>query len=404
MEKLPKDYSQSIVQRALESIRSAITASSKKAAQDLFDTSKEIRDSIKKLADKVSDMAGEPGEQTQATFVPPPEDLSVYEFGTWGFATVNPFLRWKYRGKIVGYEFYGTMNVTFTDGDPTKPDFEPHESDYVQKGVHYPYNGSLLGQGLGTVASPNTYLNTLDPAGTSTHILDRRLWKAIASKRLILENVTTGEWGYIGGSKAVPLGILLTNPTMYRLSASWNKADPDHPETAQTYLEWREGDIWRIKEYPSQSLFTIGPLAIFYKRIGNIYVKARTIGKGHSYSNYTEAVSSTGVTSSENVPAPVIVMPVHECNPGVTRSCTLDQADNYKPRCPVCGIVEWDAIISGTREVDHWAIFGFEWSSVEFVYEELDSSYGEFTYPTKRAIAGVDGEFLDGEDVEGTVE
>lgn len=378
-EKLPKEYNQSIVQRVIEGLKSTITSSSKKAAQDLFDTSKEIKDSIKKLSDKISDMDGEPGEQQQATYVPPPEDLTVYEFGTWGFATVNPFMKWKYRGKIIGYEFYGTMNVD------SNYDFEPHESDYVQKGVHFAYNGTILGQGNG-ISTPNTYLNTLDPSGTNTHILDRRLVKALASKRLILENTKTGKQGYIGGDVAI--ADLFANPSMYRLRAS---------TTSDGIVTWTDGDTWRIRNYPSQSLFTIGSLAIFYKRTGNIYVKARTIGKGHSYSNYTASTASTGISSTETVPAPTIVMPVHQCAPGVTRTCTLAQADDYKPRCPVCGIVEWSSIVSGTREVDHFSFFGIEACNVEFVWEELDSSYGEFWYPTKRTMEGEDTEFKDGE-------
>jgi hypothetical protein len=396
-EKIPKDYNPGTIQKVVEGLKRSIGISSKKSAQDLFDTSKEIKDSITKLAKKVANLAGEGGEQGQgATYTPVPEDLTVYEFGTWGFATVNPFLRWKYRGKIVGYEFYGTMNVD------ANGDFEPHESDYVQKGTHYAYNGTLLGQGNGTT-QPNLYLHTQGPTALDSHILDRRLVKALASKRPILENVDTGEWGYIGGFQAIPFLPILVNPTMYKIFAS-RPTDPDDLTSAPIPLTWTDGDTWRIKEYPNQSLFSIGALAIFYKRLGNIYVKARTIGKGHSYSNFTESTSSTGVSSTETVDAPVIVMPKHQCAPGLIRECTLVEANNFKPYCTGCGkIVPWIEIVSGTREIDHWALFGFEYSSVEFVFEELDAALGEFQYITKRSIAGPDGEFKDGEDVEGEV-
>jgi hypothetical protein len=394
-EKFPKDYNQSTVQKIVEGLRKSVGLAAKKAAQDLYDTSKEIKDSINKLAKKVANLEGEPGEQSQPTYVPPPENLEVFEFGTWGFATVNPFLRWKYRGKVVGYEFYGTMNV-----ETTTLDFEPQENDYTQQGKHYKY--SLLGQGNGET-TPNTYLHTLDPLGLNTHILDRRLAKPVASKRLKIENVTTGEWGYIGGSQAIPLLNIVVNPTMYKISAS-RPTDENDPESAQIPLTWTDGDEWRIKSYPNQSLFTIGALAIFYKRWGNIYVKARTIGKGHSYSNFTVSTASTGVSSSEVVEPPVIVMPKHQCNPGLIRPCTLEEAYEFKPYCTGCGkIVPWTEIVSGTREIDHWALFGFEYSSVEFVFEELDSALGEFQYITRRSIAGPDGEFKDGEDVEGEV-
>lgn len=384
-EKLPKDYDQSTIQKIVEGIKRSIGISSKKSAQDLFDTSQEIKDSITKLAKKVANLASEGGEQGQNTYVPAPEDLTVFSFGTWGFATVNPFLRWKYRGKIVGYEFYGTMNVDDND------DFEPHIEDYVQKGTHVGYNGSLLGQGLGTVASPNSYLNT------TPHILDRRVVKAIASKRLILENVTTGEWGYIGGYFAVPFLTALVNPNSYKLFAS-RPTDPDDLTSAPIVLEWRNGDTWRIKDYPNQQLFSIGALAIFYKRVGDIYVKVRTVGKGHSYSNFTEAVSSS---AQEVADTPVIVMPVHGIEPSTGlrcgRSCTLAEADDYKPRCPVHDIVEWSEIESGTRETDHFSFFGFEACNVEFVYEELDSTLGDFFYQTKRSFEGQDETFRDGD-------
>jgi hypothetical protein len=390
-EKLPKDYNQSTLQKIIESIKGSIGSAVQKAAQDLFDTSQEIKDSINKLATKVADLEGEgEGEQGKApNFVPAPQELKVYEFGNWGFAYVSPFIRWKYFGKIKGYEFYGSMNVD------SEGDFIIHEEPYVQKGVHYSYNGSLLLQGVGTVADPNQYLNTKDPAETNSHILSIDLVKLIPKNRLILENVTRGTEGYIG-SDGTDIPTLIDGygtPNKYRLRGG----------NVGSFVTWVNEDVWRIKDYPPNRLFNIGSLAIFYKRTGNFYVKARSIGKGHSYSDFTEVVTSEGISSTaSDIPPPNIVMPVHACNglEGNKRtSCTLtdEEGRDFRPYCPACNrVVPWDEIVSGTREVDHFAFFGFEYSSVEFVWEEVDAEYGEFTYQTKRSIQGEDETFREG--------
>lgn len=371
-EKLPKDYDQSIVQKVIEGIKNSIGLASRKSSQELADTTQEIKDSISNLARKIAGLAGEgEGEQGKAaTYLPPPENLTVFEFGTWGFAHVDPFFRWKYRGKVVGYEFYGSMN-----DDGTDDVFAVEEQDYVQVGIHYGYSSILEGQG--TIASPNTYLYTKGLTDAESHVLDRRLVKAIASKRLTLENVTQGTNRIIGGTGLSPVLAYGTEPK-YKLRAG-NLGDP---------LTWVDGDEWRIKSYPSNLLFSIGALAVFYKRPGNFYAKARSMGKGHSYSNFTSVATSTGVTSAEEIDAPTIVYPVHDCG----RTCTLDVADNYKPRCPVHGISEWSEIISGTRETDHYSFFGFEACNVEFVWEENPDTTLDLMYRTKHQPAGEDEE------------
>jgi hypothetical protein len=117
-------------------------------------------------------------------------------------------------------------------------------------------------------------------------------------------------------------------------------------------------------------------------------VRARTVGKGDTYSDFAPPMAeapeqSTGLSSSEDLSTPVFVQPTH--SDGHLCPIETDENDsNYgKPIHEVTGLpVEWSDIVSGCRETDHLKFFGFEWCHVELVYntipeddEELDVFY-----------------------------
>lgn len=192
-----------------------------------------------------------------------------------------------------------------------------------------------------------------------------------------LENVETGAYGPI-----TFYGLLRPRWTI--------KADG---------VTWSEGDRWRIKDYPKNRLFNIGALCIFYKRTGIFYVKVRSQGKGHSYSAFSTATASTGLTSTEEIAPPDFKYPVHACylidgGTTATRTCKLEEADGYIPRCPVHGLVyDWEEIIAGTRQTEHQALFGFEWINVETVWEEVVADEDARTktfYHVRRWVDDVD--------------
>jgi len=145
-EKLPQDYEPGAIQKIIERLKMSITGSELKRTKDLYDTSQELKQQIadleKQLTEKISTL-GDERAPIQAN-LPIPQNLKVWELGKWGWATVDPFMRWKYIGKIQGYEFYGSQNTGFT----------PQSDPYLQSGYHY---------GTGTELLPNTYLNTENP-------------------------------------------------------------------------------------------------------------------------------------------------------------------------------------------------------------------------------------------------
>lgn len=349
-EKVPQEYEPSIIQRIVDRITQSIDRNKQTQDKQLYDTSVELKDSInsteERLSGRLNSATG--GEQPKTpTIVPPPENLRVFEFGTFGFAYVDPFTRWKYPFTIRNYEFFGDMN----DG------FDIHEEAYTQKGVHFGGNGE-------------SYLDTEDPLDVDSFILNKEL--VGFGREYTLENVTKGTSGTI---------------------SSYGLARPKYLIRAPG-VTWDNGDIWRIKNYPKNKMFNIGSLCIFSKRIGNFYVKARTVGKGYSYSSFTEQVSSEGTTSSSEIDAPTIVPPIHNCqayDPSLeNRYCTLEAAYNYRPRCPDHGVVPWTEIIGGSRETDHFAVFGVEVCNVELVYNEVEDDTLDVNYYFRRFQETVD--------------
>jgi hypothetical protein len=347
-DKLPQDYKPGIVQKIIERVKQSITAVDQKQSQALQDTSRELQENIdtveERLTKKIDGTAGDGANRS--TYVPVPQDLNVFEFGLWGFAYIDPFMRFKYPQTVRGYEFYGSQNVEDVNG---VDDFEVQQEPYTQQGVHF---------GTGTTTSPDEYLNTEDTLGNDTFILTTGLVNLITP--LTLENMDTGEKGNI-----VAYGLVKPRYTI--------KA---------TGVTWREGDRWRIYKYPKNRLFNIGSLCIFPKRLGNVWIKARAFGKGHSFSGFTAATQSSGLSSTSEIEAPTIVYPIHECG----RTCTLDEADDYLPRCDVHGVVAWDEITGGTRQTDHFSFFGFEGCNVELVYNEITDEDVDVLYRAKHQL------------------
>lgn len=332
-EKLPPDYDQGVIQKVIERLKASIGLADKEQTQARIDTTEEINDRISKLEEKVAEETGTQTGDQQISMIPPPQNLTVYEFGNWGFAHVDPDFLYKWIGKITGYEFYGDMNTGF---DYNK---EPYsESGSTRK--HFGTDGT-------------TWLLTEDESGPDSFILDRRLVNLV--NPLTIQNLTQGTEGTI-------IAYALLKPKY----------------SINTTISWNNGDLWRIKQYPQNKLFNIGSLCIYYKRFGNFYVRARSVGRGHSYSQFTEETASTGLTSTEEIAAPTFVYPVHGCylidGGTVTRTCTLDSADDYVPRCPEHGLVhDWEEIVAGTRQTEHQSLFGFEWCNVEVVFNEVEA-------------------------------
>jgi hypothetical protein len=349
-EKLPQDYDAGLVQKAIEKVKQGLDAATKKISQALSDQTQELNEKIesvdKNLTRKIAATTGDDSGYTHK--VPIPQDLKVYEFGTWGFCHIDPFMRWKYPGTIRGYEFYGSQNVT---GPDDEEDFEIQKDNYSQGGINY--------------GTDTNWLDTEDTVGDGTWILDRGL----IGKTLL--NVDTGDEGPI---------------------TSYGLLRPKFSITA-TGVTWSEGDRWIIKDYPKNRLFSIGGLAIFYKRTGNIWVKCRSYGKGYSYSNFTVATQSEGLTSSEDIVAPEFVYPVHACflfdGGTVTRSCEMDETTGYLPKCGTHGIItDWEEIIGGTRQTEHYSFFGLEGCNVEVVWDEItdEDAEGKIFYHVRRWV------------------
>jgi len=255
-EKFPKEYSQSKIQKIIE----RIMGEGKSGDKALTDLSEELKSEIANVEKKLSKKIAQKGQGAPSIphFLPPPKDLNVLGIATFGIASCMPYFKWKYKLKIRGYEFYGSHNTGFS------PQTEP----YTQTGTHYtPTAWTLLHKD-----EPCTYLNTKDATDSSnTFYLEGVL------NGLTLENVDEGTSGEISGfSRNLPL----TRNAPFRLTVDG--------------VTWNDGDTWRIKKYPSNKLFNMGPLAVFPKYpLKTFYVRARTEGAGHSYSSFTDEVDST---------------------------------------------------------------------------------------------------------------
>jgi hypothetical protein len=337
MEKAPKDYSQGTFQKIVEYLDQKISRADRKAQSAYQDLSQDFTSKLaaaeKKLSDKI---AGKDEMGLPACALPSPQGLEVYEAGLFGWAHCDPFYPWKYFGKVQGYEFFGSPN----DG------FEPHQDPYTETGYHRGTNGSIYLNTEDAVTPSNTFVFTFGLVGKS------------------ITNVTSGVSGTI---KAYNVSYI-----RYRIRCE----DEDGNN-----ITWNTGDQWRIYKYPSNRLFSIGSQAIFVKRPGTYYVRARTRGRGHSYSEFTKQATSSGLTSGLDVP--VIVPPKHNCG----LDCTIDGngSPNWgKPRCPTHGIVPWDEIKEGTREIEHYVFFGVEWCNVEVVWEAIDTEKKGVWYDVRR--------------------
>jgi len=330
-ERPPKQYNQGKIQALFERVVKIVRGSEERSKQFAADQSKEISQKYdQKLAQIEEQIGSETGEnQGPPQQLPTPQNLTVFELGLWGFAHIDPFQRWKYIGKLVGYEFYGSPNSGFS------PEGEP----YTQTGVHYK---KLVDTG-------ETYLNTEHPSDDSlSHVLDWRLIK-LGANQLTLENLTQGT------SDVIEAGAYKLSNPKYQI-----KADS---------VTWDDGDEWRIKNYPQNKLFNIGSFAVFPKRLGNFYVVARSMGKGKSFSAFTEEETSTGLTSTGEITAPTFVQPWHLSNTP-EEQCTIVGGE---PVCNTHGSISWEDVGGGCRETDHFSLFGFEWCNVEIVYNEVDT-------------------------------
>jgi len=152
----------------------------------------------------------------------------------------------------------------------------------------------------------------------------------------------------------------------------YNLFDLKHKVKA-TGVTWVEGDEWRIYEYPANKLPSIGAFATYRKRPGNFYVVSRTVGKGDSYSDFTDEVTTTGLSSSEDLSTPTFVDPLYKDE---ITDCPIDTSpvsiDYGKPIHPTLGAVPWTDIVGGCRETGHVKLFGFEWCNIELVYNTID--------------------------------
>jgi hypothetical protein len=410
-ERLPEEYDGPKIEGIIETLERKVKGVERVNKQELTDLSKDLKDQItlveQTLTDKIE--SGLKEDDEFPTTLPVPQNLKVFEAIVFGFAHVDPFQRVKYFGKLVNYEFYGSQNSF----DNTNQPITPQEQPYEQVGTH---------RGTGTVGSPDTYLNTEHPTdSTYSFVLDDRLFNplwvgALKEKRLVLENLTRRAKGKCDDTEASKLkdadgdfvnknivaGMYAHNMKDNK-DANWTEilsvaagelsladdifADGDSYEVGTGRISgfklgnakyqiqaegvsWVAGDQWRIKVYPQNKLFSIGAFCTFTKRVGSYYVLARSVGKGNSFSPFTDEVESTGISSGGNLPIPTIVYPVHNgAGDGGGITCTLTGG---LPDCPNHGVVPWSEIISGSREVAHFDVFGFERSVMEIVYEDLE--------------------------------
>ena len=402
-DKVPREYNPEAMQKIIDNIQREQRRAEGRRAADTIDVALRLKRDIQKVEDQLVESLSAGGEDaaSQPFNLPTPRNLKCYELINWGWTTVVPYLSWKYWGKIRGYEFYGSQNQDFT------PQAEP----YTETGTH---------RGSGTLANPDTYLDTEDiDDPTNTFVLDPRLNN---TGKIILENTTRSVRGKIDGletdklkdsTQSFPLitsGMKVQNTslnkwaTVLSVAAGELTLDDDiftrlgegylvgagliplslfafglkkRYQVKATGVTWVAGDEWRIYDYPENRLLSIGSLATFLKRKGNFYVRARTIGRGKSFSDFyppltSSPITSSGLSSSEDLSTPSFVQPVYSDG----KTCPIDtnpSSSHYgKPIHPDTGLpVEWTSIVDGCRELDHVKFFGFEWCNVEIVYETI---------------------------------
>lgn len=298
MEKIPKDYSPGKLQQIIEYLEQKITGGEKRSSRDFQDLSQEFKTQLasveKKLTQKIEgkDELGKPPRT-----LPVPQDLVVRTVGLFVFCSVKPVAFWKHLvAGIRGYEFYGSYNQNFTAQD----------DDYTQTGTHRGDNGSAYLYTKDTVTPANTFY------------IEHRVVKAIVKNQLTLENLTKGTSGTITAD-------------VYKL-----------PYKLQINgMSWDAGDAWRIRNYPCNKLYSIGPFAFFVKSFKTasleFYVKARTVGAGRAFSDF---VSSDTTQAVETMPAPANVRASQ-----ILRPLSQTQHVYWRQDIPYVDIlVEWDDI------------------------------------------------------------
>jgi hypothetical protein len=222
-----------------------------KAIKDLSEDLEGKLTSTEKKLEKM--IAGKDEMGAPPRTLPVPNKLTVWDGILFGFAYVDALQRWKYVGKITGYEFYGSHNSGFT----------PQANPYSQSGHHYGSNSS-------------TYLYTYESSTSSNNFIFDKPFELVG---LTLENVTQGTSGSI-----TLLSLVHLAEAYYKLTVSG--------------VTWDKGDRWRIKRYPSNRLWNVDAVTLFTKYMDcSYYVKARTVGIGKSFSQFTDEVSSTEQTA-----------------------------------------------------------------------------------------------------------
>lgn len=354
-ENLPYKYSKKAIQRIIELIE-------QRRAKDKKSQQKALRDMSKELSTKITDEGKrlerkiEGDEPRIPVKIPAPQNLVVWElFGFFVLISVNPFSFWKYLGTIKGYEFFGSLN----DG------FDPKLDDYSQTGIH---------RGL---VPDDPWLYTYSSDDDDNFKLDSRVVKLLESQRLLIQNITKGTEGTIRS-----LGTFYPN-NIYKLNAK----DSDNNN-----ITWNPGDGWRIKNYPSNKLWSIGSLAFAIKPFfPTYYAIARTVGRGHSYSQFTSQVPSREPSELVVLPTPTIRLPKHvKCGAGVDDAdleCELDHKGDWlgkyydwdgKPWCPTHGPLNWEdankraTTYDGSMQIAHYDKFGVEWCDIEIWWDYED--------------------------------
>lgn len=418
-EKLPKDYDPGKIEAILEKFERKVVGLEKVNKDSLRDLSKEFKGLVAQVEEDLNeriDSGKGDGGTPMSTRLPVPNNLKCFEAVAWGFAHVDPFQRVKWLGKIKGYDFYGSNNPFVNPKTPGDTDYDnvllatPQDAPFVMVGTHY---------GTGTEAAKDTYLNTQHPTDEDlSWVLDNRLVKVLPENRLIIENINRSTKGTvdqtvanelndsdgdfvnkgikagmyahkIGGNDdtywaevlTVAAGVLTLDSDIFEEGDSYEvgtgritgyKLLNKKYEIQAQGVEWVQGDKWRIRQYPQTKLFSIGSFATFTKRSGNFYVKARSVGGKGMYGAFTEQVTSEGLSSDGNVPPVPIVYPIHfgsGDDPVNGQECTMNGGF---PECQNHGVLTWDQITAGTREIAHYDLFGFERSIFELVWEEID--------------------------------
>jgi len=295
-ENFPKDYKW--LQRIFESFVQKQSRDKRTHDKALIDMSKELSTKIDTEVAKVS-KGGDADRPGVPTHIPAPQDLKVLDLLVLGIATVNPFTRWKYAGKIKGYEFYGSHTTGFN----------PTANTTTLTGVH-----------SGVANSP--FLYTKDKDGEDP------------DNTVILEGYLTG--------------LTLENLTQDKSGTIWNWGWGKAYKLYAGGVRWNKGDSFRIKKYPANKLFSIGAWCYFHKYpLLPFYVKARTVGGGHSYSAFTSEEASFDI-STPAAPTwsspPITFSEVYW--PLGSDSAKVDMTVHYEDYDPEDGVID--------IEVDYW--------------------------------------------------